>query len=158
MALLPDRNADRCSARHGCTSMIARAGTGWARFASLSRRLVRRDLPDLRRERVFGRFEIEARLNVHPERSASLEEFAEPQRSVGGHGLFFARDAFDPGAWHVQRSRDCVRCQLERNEKFLPENFAGMNRRKFLCHANSYLVVTLPIRLVIVDYLHVFGA
>jgi hypothetical protein len=52
-----------------------------------SRRLVRRDLLDLRREHVFGRFEIEARLNVHPERSAGLEEFAEPQRGVGRDGL-----------------------------------------------------------------------
>jgi hypothetical protein len=43
--------------------------TRYARFASLSRRLVGGDLLDLRRERVFGRFEIEARLNVHPERS-----------------------------------------------------------------------------------------
>jgi hypothetical protein len=25
---------------------------------------------------------------MHPERSAGLEEFAEPQRGVGGHGLF----------------------------------------------------------------------
>jgi hypothetical protein len=32
----------------------------------------------------------------------------------------------------VQRGRDRVRCQLERNEKFLPQDFAGMNRRKFL--------------------------
>jgi hypothetical protein len=55
--------------------------------ASLSRRLVRRDLLDLRRERVFGRFEIEARLNVHPERSAGLEELAEPQRGVGLTGF-----------------------------------------------------------------------
>jgi hypothetical protein len=64
---------------------------------SLSRRLVRRDLLDLRRERVFGRFEIEARLNVHPERSARVEEFAEPRRGVGRNGLLFARDALDPG-------------------------------------------------------------
>ena len=66
-------------------------------LVSSSRRLVRRDLLDLRRERVFGGFEIEARLNVHPERSAGLEEFAEPERGVGRNGLFFARDAFDPG-------------------------------------------------------------
>ena len=38
------------------------------------------------------RFEIATRLNVHPERSAGLEEFAEPQRSVGGDRLVFARD------------------------------------------------------------------
>ena len=67
-----------------------------------SRRLVRRDLLDLRREHVFGGFEIEARLNVHPERSAGLEEFAEPQRGVRRNGFFFARDAFDTGARHVQ--------------------------------------------------------
>jgi hypothetical protein len=53
--------------------------------------LVRRDLPDLRREHVFGGFEIEARLHVDPERSAGLEELAEPQRGVGGDGFFFAR-------------------------------------------------------------------
>jgi hypothetical protein len=29
-------------------------------------------------ERVFSCFEIEARMNVHSERSAGLEEFAEP--------------------------------------------------------------------------------
>jgi hypothetical protein len=46
--------------------------------ASRSRGLVRRDLLDLRREHVFGHFEIEARLNVHPERTAGLEELAEP--------------------------------------------------------------------------------
>ena len=86
---------------------------------------------------VFGRFEIEACLNVHPERSAGLEEFAEPQRGVGRNGLFFARDAFDPGARHVQRGRDRVRCQLKRNEKFFPQDFAGMNRRKFLCHVRT---------------------
>jgi hypothetical protein len=35
----------------------------WLRFkASLSRRLVGRNLLDLRREHIFGRFEIEARL------------------------------------------------------------------------------------------------
>jgi hypothetical protein len=96
--------------------------------ASLSGRLVGRDLLDLRRERAFGCSEIEARLNVHPERSAGLEEFAEPQRSVGRNELFFARDAFDPGARQVQRGR--VRCQLERYEKFFPQDLAGMNRRK----------------------------
>src|SRR6202167_6086954 len=105
--------------------------------ASLSRRLVRRNLLDLRREHVFGRFEIKARLNVHPERSAGLEELAEPQRGVGCHGLFFARDAFDPGTRHVQRGRDRVGCQLERNEKFFPQDFAGMNRRKFHCHVRT---------------------
>jgi hypothetical protein len=63
--------------------------------ASFSRRLVRRDLLDLWHEHVFGRFEIEARLNVHPERSAGLEEFAEPQGGVGVTG-FSSRDAFDP--------------------------------------------------------------
>ena len=47
---------------------------------SLSRRLVGRNPLDLRREHVFSRLEIEARLNVHPERSAGLEELAEPQR------------------------------------------------------------------------------
>ena len=47
---------------------------------------------------------------------------------------FSSRDAFDPGARHVQRGRDRVMCQLERNKKFLPQDFAGMNRRKFLCH------------------------
>jgi hypothetical protein len=52
-----------------------------------SRRLVTRDLPDLRREHVFGGFEIEARLHVHPERAAGLEELAEPQRGVGGRGF-----------------------------------------------------------------------
>jgi hypothetical protein len=57
---------------------------------SLSRRFVRRDLPDLRREHVFGRFEIEARLNAHPERSAGLKELAEPQRGVG-RNWFFSR-------------------------------------------------------------------
>jgi len=46
---------------------------------------VRRDLPDLRREHVFGGFEIEACPNVHPERSVGLEEFAEPQRGVGNN-------------------------------------------------------------------------
>jgi hypothetical protein len=45
------------------------------------------DLPDLRREDVFGRFEIEPRLHVHPKRAAGLEELAEPQRGVGGHGF-----------------------------------------------------------------------
>jgi hypothetical protein len=68
------------------------------RFASLSRRLVRHDLLGLRREHIFGRLEIEAGLNVHPERGAGFEEFAEPERGVGRNGLFFARDAFDPGA------------------------------------------------------------
>jgi len=48
--------------------------------------LVRRDLLDLRRERVFGCFEIEVGLNVHPERSAGLEEFAELQRGAGRNG------------------------------------------------------------------------
>jgi hypothetical protein len=52
-------------------------------------------------------------------------------------GLFFARDAFDPGTRHVQRGRDRVRCQLKRNEKFFPQDFAGMNRRKFLCRAQT---------------------
>ena len=54
----------------------------------LSRRLVRRNLLDLRCEHVFGRFEIKTRLNVHPERSAGLEELSEPQRVphlVRGH-------------------------------------------------------------------------
>jgi hypothetical protein len=39
-------------------------------------------------EHVFGRFEIKTRLNVHPERSAGLEELSEPQRGshlVRGH-------------------------------------------------------------------------
>ncbi|MEA2829522.1 MAG: hypothetical protein QOF22_270 [Bradyrhizobium sp.] len=44
----------------------------------------------------------------------------------------FARDAFDPSTWHVQRGRDRVGCQLKRNEKFFPQDFAGMNRPKFL--------------------------
>jgi hypothetical protein len=57
---------------------------------SFSRRLVRRNLSELRREQVFGRFEIEARLNVDPERSAGLEELAEPQRGIGRNRLFFA--------------------------------------------------------------------
>src|SRR6266568_6461839 len=65
-------------------------------------RLVGRDLLDLWCEHVFGRFEIEARLHVHPERSASLEEFAEPQRGVRRDWLFFARNALDPGARYVQ--------------------------------------------------------
>ena len=84
---------------------------------SLSRRFVRRDLLDLRRERVFGRFEIEACLNVHPERSAGLEELAEPQRGVGRNGLFFACNAFDPGTRYVQRGRDRVGCQLKRKRR-----------------------------------------
>ena len=67
---------------------------------------------DLRREHTFGRFEIVARLNVHPERGASLEEFAEPQRGVGRHRLFFARDPLDPGPRHVQRRRDRVGVNL----------------------------------------------
>jgi hypothetical protein len=60
--------------------------TPYTRFASLSRRLVGRDLLDLRREHVFGRFEIETRLNVHPERSAGVEELAESQRGIGRNG------------------------------------------------------------------------
>jgi len=100
-----------------------------ARFAWLSHRLVRRNLPDLRRERVLGRFEIEACLYIHPERSAGLEKLAEPWRGIGRNGLFFACDAFDPGARHVQRGGDRVRSELKRNEKFLPQDFAGMNRR-----------------------------
>ena len=91
-----------------------------------SRRVVGRDFPDLRRERVFGRFEIEARLNVHSERRTGVEELPKSQRSVGRHRLFLARDALDPGARHVQCGR--VRCQLERNKKFLPQNFTGMNK------------------------------
>jgi hypothetical protein len=108
-----------------------------APFPPLSCRLVGRNLLDLRREHVFGCFEIEARLNVHPERGAGFEELAEPQRGVGGHGLLFARDAFDLGTRYVQRGRDRVGCQLKRNEKFLPQDFAEMNRRKFLCHAQT---------------------
>ena len=72
--------------------------------AGCSRRLVGSNLLDLRREHIFGRFEIVARLNVHPERRTGLEELAEPQRGVRRNGLFFARDAFDPGTRHVQRS------------------------------------------------------
>jgi hypothetical protein len=86
--------------------------TPHVRFASLSRRLVRCNFLDLRREQVFGRFKIEARLNVHPERTAGLEELAEPQRGVGRDGLFFACDAFNSGTRHVQRGRDRVGCQL----------------------------------------------
>jgi hypothetical protein len=57
---------------------------------------------------------------------------------------------------HVQRGRDRVRCQLERYEKFFPQDFAGMNRRKFPCHLRT------PVRWpdsagLIVDDLHVFG-
>jgi hypothetical protein len=69
--------------------------------------------------------------------AAGPEEFAEPQRGVGRHRLFFARDAFDPGARHVQRGRDRIRRQLEGYEKLLPQDFAGMNRRKFPCHVRS---------------------
>jgi len=43
-----------------------------------SRRLVGRNPPDLWRKHVLGRFEIEACLHIHPERSAGLEKFAEP--------------------------------------------------------------------------------
>jgi hypothetical protein len=82
-----------------------------------------------------------------------IEEFAEPQRGVGRNGLFFARDAFDPGTRHVQRGGDRVRRQLERNEKFFPQDFAGMYRRKFLCHGGHIR----PVWLVIVDYLYIFG-
>jgi hypothetical protein len=32
---------------------------------------------------------------------------------------------FDPGARHVQRGRDRVRCQLERKEKFFPQGYSG---------------------------------
>lgn len=39
-----------------------------------------RDLADLRRKHVFGRLEIDARLNVHPECTAGLEELAEQKR------------------------------------------------------------------------------
>jgi hypothetical protein len=45
--------------------------------------------------------------------------------------------------------------QLERNEKFLPQDFAGMNRRKFPCHGR---IPVRPVRPVMVDYLHVFRA
>ena len=61
-------------------------------------------LLDLRREHVFGRLEIVARLNVHPERSAGLEEFAS-RSAVSAVTGFSSRDAFDPGARHVQRGR-----------------------------------------------------
>jgi hypothetical protein len=40
------------------------------------------------RERVFSCFEIEARPYVHPERSAGLEELAEPQCGIGRYRLF----------------------------------------------------------------------
>jgi hypothetical protein len=36
----------------------------------------------------------------------------------------------------VQRGRDRVRCQLERNEKFLSQDFTGMNQRKLLAMAD----------------------
>ena len=63
-----------------------------------SRRPVSRDLLDLLPEHILRRFQIVTRLDVYPERAASLEELAEPQRGVGRHGLFLARDAFDAGA------------------------------------------------------------
>jgi hypothetical protein len=62
-----------------------------------------------------------------------------PSRSaVSAVTGFSSRDALDPGARHVQRGRDRVRGELKRNEKFLPQDFARMNRRKFLCHLREY--------------------
>src|SRR4051794_12480181 len=69
--------------RSSCHNMLR-----YARSALFSRRLVRRNLPDLWRKHVFGGFEIEARLTVHPERGAGLEELAEPQCGIGRNGLF----------------------------------------------------------------------
>ena len=58
-----------------------------ARLPLLLNCLVGRNPLDLRREQVFGRFEIEARLHVHPERSAGFEKLAEPERGVGRNGF-----------------------------------------------------------------------
>jgi hypothetical protein len=71
-----------------------------------------------------------------------LKNLPEPQRSVGRDWLFFACNALDPGARHVQGGRDRVGRQLERNEKFFTQDFAGMNRREFPCHCELFWLAT----------------
>jgi hypothetical protein len=55
-----------------------------------------------------------------------------PSRSaVSAVTGFSSRNAFDPGARHVQSGRDRVGCQLQWHEKFFTQDFAGMNLWKF---------------------------
>ena len=76
------------------------AGIGAIDFSG---RLVSRDLLHLRRNLVFGRFQIVLRLNVQPERRHGLEKLAEPQSGIGGHGRFFAHQALDSSRPHDER-------------------------------------------------------
>lgn len=67
-----------------------------------------------------------------------------PSRSAASAVTGFSSGAMrDPSARRVQSRRDRMGRQLERNEKFFAQDFAGMNRRKFpLPSANSFSSAT----------------
>src|SRR4051794_7195594 len=97
------------------------------------------DLPDLWRDLVGGRFEIELRLDVHSECRSGAEELAEPQRGVGSDRRHFIGDAFNAGTRHANLGRNCIGRQLERLHEFLTKDFARVNRRELLCHERPSL-------------------
>ena len=120
----------------------------------LPRPLMPLDLRDLAANRILGDFQIVARLDVHPERRRGAEEFAQPERGVGGDRRLLARQPLDARARHAELRRHGIRRELHRLQELLAQDFAGMDRRSFFAIAFLRCVVT---SVVIVDDLDILG-
>src|SRR6516165_5435171 len=81
---------------------------------------------------------IELVLQVQPKLGRGAERLAEPQRGIGCDRGLFIGNAFDAGARNATRLCKCTCRQAERNEKLLPQHFAGMHRREFSGHEFSF--------------------
>ncbi len=77
---------------------------------------------------AFRLLHVEGTLQVQPELRGRIEIACESQGRVGRDGTAFADDVVDPWRWHVQRHRQRIGTHFQRHEKFLAEDFAGVNR------------------------------
>jgi hypothetical protein len=90
-----------------------------------------RDLGELLADRLLRRFDVVTVLQVEPELRRGAERLAQAQGGIGRDADRLGGDALDPRARHTHRFRQRAGRQAERNEKFLTQDFAGMERGKF---------------------------
>lgn len=98
------------------------------------------DLAKLLADGAFGGFDVVAVLQIEPELRRGAERAAQAQSGVGGDAAGLSGDAFDPRARHAHRLGQRAGRQSERHEKFLAQDFAGVERGKFLGHGDGAIL------------------
>jgi len=80
-------------------------------------------------------FQVELGLHAHPKWGRGLKIARQPKRDIGRDRRFLAGEALNARARNTDGFGQRIRCESQRYEKFLAQNFTGVNRRKLLFRA-----------------------